>query len=50
MFGEFTLIINCLARKSLGNGYQSKKKLLHGASLCFVRYNKIINLCVLQTV
>ena len=44
MFDELTLT-NCLARKSLANGCQPKK-LLHGALLCFVHYDKIINFYV----
>ena len=46
MFGELTLI-NCLARKSLANGCQPKK---YCVERCFIimRYNKIINLCVLS--
>ena len=46
MFGELTLI-NCLARKSLANGYQSKN---YCVECCFIFkcYDKIINLCALS--
>ena len=46
MFGELTLI-NCLARKSLANGYQPKKYCME-RRFVFMRYDKIINLCVLS--
>ena len=48
MFGELT-VVKCLVRKSLVNGCQPKNYCM-AMEHCFVfmRYDKIINLCVLS--
>ena len=47
MFGELTFV-NCLARKSLANGCQPNKNYCVECCFVFIRYDKIINLCVLS--